>query len=289
MTTLLLALTGAAMARPSPALLEVDNDFEGEVEVYVDGRYEGTVPGDRTLRMDVQPGRRAVRIQRPRGGAVLKTTSLHFQHGVISGIVVETPLTRLQVLNTGTVPLSVDFGPGDDIWVAPSSSVELRVPAGTVHLTASAQDRDGLRRVRDETLWVEPGTRHQHAFDYTPPPPTRLSLWNPSGEPLRALVDGREVGWLSPGETQLVHVDPGRTEVRFYDRFGRLSSVLEVKAERGTQTRVAAAASPPPRPPHHDHGHDRYGHGDRPDGPLRTSSTSSGSCSSSSGRTVAVR
>jgi hypothetical protein len=280
MSVMLLALSGVALARPAPALLEVDNDFEGEVEVYVDGRYEGTVPGDRALRMDVPPGRRGVVVQRPRGGAVLLSTTLHFQHGVIAGLEVQTPHTSIRVRNVGSVPLSVDFGPGDDVWVAPNSAAEVRVPAGTLSLTASARDRDGLSRVRAETLWLEPGQRHEHVFDYTPPPPTRLSLWNPSPERLRALVEGQEVGWLAPGETRLVAVDPGRTEVRFYDRSGRLESVFTVRAERGERTQVVAATSSP-RPAH------PHGHGARPAAPVRA--TSSSTCSSRPDRVVAVR
>ena len=274
MTVMLWALTGAALARPAPALLEVDNDFEGEVEVYVDGRYEGTVPGDRSLRMDASPGRRDVVIQRP-GGAVLLSTRVHLQRNVIAGLKVKTPRTSIRIKNTGSAALSVDLGPGDDLWIAPTSSAEVRVDAGTLDLTASARDRDGLRKVRGETLWLEPGRTHVHVLDYNPPPPTRLSLKNPSRETLRALVDGREVGWLTPGETQLVHVDPGRTEVRFYDRAGRLESVFQVRAERGQRTTVVAAtasARPAPPPPQ------------RPGGPVRTSST----CSSST-RVVAVR
>lgn len=271
MLTLLSAMLSTASARPSPALLEVDNDFEGEVEVFVDGHYEGTVAGDRALRMDVQPGRRDVRVQRPRGGAVLLSTALHFQRGVISGVEVHAPLTRLRVVNAGTMPLSVDLGPGDDVWIAPSSSAELRVVAGTVDLVASASDRDGMHRVHSERIWVEPGAPAEHVLRYTPPPPTRLALTNPSFEPLRALVDGREVGWVSPGASQLVLVDPGRTQVRFYDRRGRLVSAMDVRAERGEKTRVVAVAAAPP--PH------------RPTGPVRVTSSS---CSGGS-RTVAMR
>jgi len=286
MSVMLLALSGVALARPAPALLEVENDFEGEVEVYVDGRYEGTVPGDRALRMDVQPGRRGVVVQRPRGGAVLLSTTLHLQRGVIAGLEVETPRTSIRIRNTGSVPLSVDFGPGDDIWVAPSSSAEVRVPAGTLSLSASARDRDGLHRVRAESMWLEPGLRHEHVFDYTPPPPTRLSLWNPSPETLRALVDGQEVGWLAPGETRLVAVDPGKTEIRFYDRGGRLESVFTVRAERGERTKVAAATSGPRRPEPASAGH-HGSRGDRPSAPVRTSSSSS--CTSRPDRVVAAR
>jgi hypothetical protein len=57
--------------------------------------------------------------------------------------------------------------------------------------------------VHVERLWAEPGLRTEHVLRYTPPPPTRLVLSNPFYEPLRVVVDGREIGWLSPGMTQL--------------------------------------------------------------------------------------
>lgn len=239
------ALTAGALAAPPPTLLEVDNDFEGEVEVIVDGRFQGTVAGNRTSRFDVGPGRHDVRVQRPRGGAQLVATAMHGRPGTATVVHVDTPTSRLRVTNDGTVPLSVDVGPGDDVWIAPRTAVELVVPAGTVRLMATARDHDGVRKAHDELVWVEPGPRTERVLSYTPPPPTRLVLENRDREPLRALVDGREVGWVSPGQELLVAVDPGWTQVRFYDPRGRLVTATDVKADRGKRTPVTVAFTSP--------------------------------------------
>ena len=136
MSVMLMALSTAALARPAPALLEVDNRFEGEVEVLVDGLYEGTVPGTRSLRMDVKPGRREVVVRRPNGGATLMRSTVHLSRDATARLRVVTPRTTVQLRNTGTVPLSIDLGPGDDLWLAPRTTTELRVDAGTLELTA---------------------------------------------------------------------------------------------------------------------------------------------------------
>ena len=255
MSVMLMALSTAALARPAPALLEVDNRFEGEVEVLVDGLYEGTVPGTRSLRMDVKPGRREVVVRRPNGGATLLRSTVHLSRDATARLRVVTPRTTVQLRNTGTVPLSIDLGPGDDLWLAPRTTTELRVDAGTLELTASGWDRDGVRRMQVERLWLEPGRTHVHVLDPTPPPPTRLSLRNPTREPLRAWVNGQDVGWLLPGEHRVTSVAPGPAEVRFVDRRSRVVTELRVRAERGERTVVAAASG--------------GGSSSRPSGPLR--------------------
>jgi hypothetical protein len=227
--------------------LQIDNDFEGEVEVFVDGRYEATVGGGRQLHVDVRPGRHDVVARRPRGGAVLTQVPMLAQPGTLTVVRVEAPSSRLRIMNEGSVPLSVDLGPGDDVWIAPNVAVELRVTAGTVRLVASANDRDGLRRVHEELVWVEPGPRTDHVLRYTPPPPTRLVLHNRDREPVRAIVAGAEVGWVPGGGELVVPVEPGWSLVRFYDPRGRLVVATDVRAERGQRTAVVAGNVSPPR------------------------------------------
>jgi len=248
---LMAALTAPALASPS-AFLEIDNDFEGELELYVDGRYHGLVPGDERLRVDVKKGRRDVRLQRPGTHARVLDQTLHFSPGVTSVLEVRTPMTTLQVRNTSPVPLQVDLGPGDGVWIAPSTSVDFRVPAGTVSLEARVRSAGRVEQVRVRTLWAEPGLTTKHVLDYTPPAPTRITLKNRDHQPLRAVVDGVEVGWLDPGENQGVTVSPGMVTVRFYDAYGRLVSVTNARATKGDKTPVVATATvwkpaPPPR------------------------------------------
>ena len=247
---LMLAIAAPAMAGPR-AHLEVDNDFDGELELYVNGRFEGLVPGDERLRVPVKTGRRDIRLQRPGGGATLLAQSLHFSPNVISIVRVKAPMTTLQVRNTSVVPLQVDVGPGDGIWIAPSTAIELQVRAGTVGLEARARLPGGVEQVSARKLWAEPGQRSTHVLDYKPPI-TRLALKNRDHQRLRAVVGDVVVGWLDPGESQVVTVDPGRLTVRFYDRHGRLVSVMDARATRGEKTPVVAtrAAVPPPPPAH---------------------------------------
>ncbi len=242
-----LMLAAAAYAGHADAVLEVDNDFEGELTIYVDGRYEGTARGDARTRVEVKPGKRDVVLQRP-GGAVLASRTLHFHKGITAVLPIAAPKAPLMVRNTSAVPLQVDVGPGDGVWISPNTAVELVVTAGTVDLEARVREAGHIERVTVRTLWVEPGQRAETVLDYRPVAHTRLSVRNQGHERLRAVVDGVEVGFVDPGERRSVAVSPGRVTVRFYDRHGRLVEVRDVHADKGQKTAVVASVVPPPPP-----------------------------------------
>jgi len=249
---LILALSAPAQAGPRTAFLEVDNDFAGELELFVNGRYEGLVPGHRRVRFEVKNGRREVRLQRPATAARVVKTTLHFSPGVTSVLQVDAPMTTLQVRNKSPVPLQVDVGPGDGVWIAPTSMVELRVPSGDVTVEARVREAGRVERVRQHTLWAEPGVVNEHVLDYSPTAHTRVSVKNRDHQPLRVVVDGVEIGWLDPGASRVVAVAPGMVTVRFYDVYGRLVTTTDTRATRGDKTVVAARASwSPPPPPRH--------------------------------------
>lgn len=237
-----LLLASLAQAGHGDAFLEIDNDFEGALEIYVNGRYEGTAPGDRRTVVEVKPGHRDLMLRRPESGAVLLARDLHFAKGVTSVVTYTAPRMTLRVRNTSPVPLQVDVGPGDGVWVSPYSATDLRVTAGTVQLEARVREAGHIERVTTRTIWAEPGQPLQEAvLDYTPTSHTRLSLHNEQGIRLRAVVEGVEV-WLSPGERRSVAVAPGYATVRFYDTRGRLIDTDRVYASRGEKTVVKGGA-----------------------------------------------
>jgi hypothetical protein len=241
-----LMLAAAAHAGSGSAWLEIDNDFEGELLVYVDGRYEGTARGRSSTPLDVKSGRRSVSLQRP-GGAELVARSLHFHKGITTVLPVASPVGTLRVSNPSEVPLQVDVGPGDGVWISPGTAVDLRVTAGTVSLEARVREAGRVERVTERTVWVEPGAqRTSVVLDYTPTSHTRLSLRNEQGTRLRAVIDDRTVAWLDPGERQSVAVAPGAVTVRFYDSRGRLVDTDVVHADRGRKTAVVASGGPVP-------------------------------------------
>jgi hypothetical protein len=247
-TTCHLLLTAALLA-PSVALaggadatLVVDNRFDGEAEVWVDGRFEGLARPNATTAFDVQPGLDRVVISRPGTHYELAKATLVVAPRQAVEIPVLAPTATLRIDNKGDVALKLDLG-ASDVWVQPGASALVPIKAGNVTFGASIHDPRGDFRAIDRTVWVEPG---QLATTVLEPDPTMIVVTNREAVPVRALLDGADAGWIQPGETQRVWVRPGATNLVLVDRLGRVISTRSVFVGKGDEQKVVVAAPAPP-------------------------------------------
>ena len=231
-----------ANAGAGDATLAVHNRFDGEVEVQVDGRFEGIARADATTSFEVRPGVREVVISRPGTRYVLESQRIHLSPYVTTSLPVHAPAGTLRVENEGEVPLKVDLG-STELWLQPGSVVSLPVETGELTLQASIHDPRGDWMAIERALWVEPG---QAASTTLKPEPTVIVVANRQSVPVRALLDGADAGWIQPGETERVWVRPGPTRVVLVDRAGRVFTTTSLVVTRGEEARVVVA---PPMPP----------------------------------------
>lgn len=253
----LLSLCAAALAGHDTTL-EIDNRFDGEAEVWVDGRYEGLVPGDVRARFDVRPGRRTVEVRRPNSGYVLASTRLHFPNGGLVMLPIEAPDARLRVQNAGEVALRLQLD-DETVWIQPGTTLTLPVEAGHLHASASIKEPRGDFTTFERTLWLEPGELRTEVLR---PDPTVLTLVNHDHHTVRVHLDGEDAGLLAPGATRVVYVRPGSTRVTFLDLTGRSRLVRVLDLPRGERARVVLDTWLRPVPVAVAHTH-------RPGGPLR--------------------
>jgi len=158
-----LVWSATAAAKHPDAALVIDNNFDGRVEVHVNGRYYGTVQGDAELVFPLASGRRDVLIRRP-GGVVLLQRRLQVHRGTNHTVTVRPPQTTLFVANSGRTPLKVTAD-GAGAWVLPGMTADLRVTSGHVMVFAEVRDRTGSLVVDREKVWAEPGRSVQVRMD----------------------------------------------------------------------------------------------------------------------------
>ena len=244
------------------AVLEIDNDFDGEALIYVDGQPYGMVDGRDETHLRVRPGSHRVEIRRPDTGFVLASQYVRIRPHSEVRVQVVPPPASLTVRNDGIVPLRV--GPGrHGSWLLPGDVTQITVPAGRVPLTATIADPRGDFLVFDRRVWVEPGARNVEVLRPTPP---RLALINHEHRPMRVMIDGVMTDIvLRPGQSRDVFLRPGPARVSFVDFRGRTFEVQELALRPGRDAHLAVGsrgryAMAEPRGGH-GHGH-RHGHHD---------------------------
>jgi len=223
---LLVPATAFASHGHDVSRVEIANAFDGEVEVYLDGRFQGIVPGDGRLVVDHRAGPLDVRVVRPNTGFVLVATQVYLPRDARVLVPVEAPRSTVRVRNAGEVALRLDV---DDqhVWLSPRTMVELRVTSGLVDLRASIRDPRGEFLAMTRGLWVEPG---QIETTVLTPDPSVVRLYNTEHVAVRVLLDGVDAGILAPGASREMFVRPGTTRIVLVDLAGRVrySNVLDV-------------------------------------------------------------
>ncbi|MCB9696957.1 MAG: hypothetical protein H6738_09290 [Alphaproteobacteria bacterium] len=256
MITMLLAAQafahGNGNGNGGDARLRVDNHFDGEVEVLVDGRFVAMVPGDAAIDLQSRPGRHEVRVQRPGTGYVLTRTQLVLTPAALVVLPVEAPRTTIRIDNQGQIPLRLTLE-GNNVWLVPRTVVELEVTSGNLDVTAMAHEPRGDFFAVERTVWVEPG---QVASTVLRPDPTMIVVDNDDIFDMRVLVDGKDAGVVDGGDVRQIWVHPGPSVVTLIDPFGRIRSETRVVVQRGQESLIVVGDF------HHDHDH----HDHRPDG-----------------------
>ncbi len=241
MITILAALP-AAHAH-ADARLRVDNHFDGEAEVLLDGRFAAMVDGDGSVELAARPGRHELTVRRPGTGYTLATTRVSLSPEALVVVPVDAPSGTLRLEHQGEVPLRVTVE-GQEVWLSPGAAVDLRVTTGSVAYTAAIREPRGEFYALSRTVWVEPG---QVSSTTLRPDPSVVVVDNRDTSGVRVLVDGRDAGLLAPGSSRRVWVRPGPTVVTLVDLSGRVRTEARVVVERGHDAHVVlAGASPPP-------------------------------------------
>jgi hypothetical protein len=213
------------------ATLSIRNDFDGEVQVFVDQRFVGVVSGDQTGTFQVNPGSRDVLVTRPGTNFVLAQSRMQVYAGTTALLPVCAPTSMVDVKNQGEVMLRVQLG-ASSVWISPGQSAQVPVKAGNASLTASIRDPRGEWKAIDRTFWVEPG---QPSCQTLRPDPTVVVITNHDRFSVRALVDGHDEGLVGAGQSKRVWVRPGSTNVLLVDTQGRLRSNTTVVVGKGRE------------------------------------------------------
>ena len=224
----------AALAAGEDATLKVENKFDGEAEVFVDGRFEGIARPNATTAFEVRSGRHEVVVDRP--GTRFVLADAHLEVGCHQAVTlpVTAPLSSVRVENQGEIALKIEVG-ANTVWLQPNTSTILPVRAGNAEIQASAHEPRGDWKAVERQLWVEPG---QQASTTLKPDPTVIVVVNRESAPVRALLDGADAGWIQPGDGQRMWVRPGPTNVVIIDRAGKVLSSTPVVVSKGQDARV---------------------------------------------------
>jgi hypothetical protein len=208
------------------ARVEIANEFDGEVEVYLDGRFSAIVPGDARIVLETRPGPLDVRVQRPGTGFVLVSTRIYAARDARIFLPVEAPKGVVRLRNGSDFALRVDVD-GQEAWLSPRSQVDLRVTTGHVDLFATIPEARSEFGVTTRDLWVEPGRIETTVLA---PDPSVVRVFNRENIAVRVMLDGADAGLLQPGDTRLLLVHPGVTRVVLIDLRGnvRYSTVLDM-------------------------------------------------------------
>lgn len=212
----------------------VTNEFDGEVEVWLDGRFQRLVPANTQIRFTECAGIHNLEVRRPATDFVLLSRPFKVYENQMVVLHAKPPLGTLRVNNEGEVALKLDI---DDalVWISPGSSVQVPVTTGNVEVHASMKDPRGEWLAIDRTVWVEPG---RPAATTLRPDPTVIVISNRENYPVHALFDGVDAGWIAAGETRRVWVRPGPTQVLLLDRSGKVRTTAQLSVTRGSEAKV---------------------------------------------------
>ena len=241
--TLTLAAAGlasSALASHAHALLEIDNRFDGEAAVYVDGRFRGNVEGDARLKLDVGPGRHHLEVRRPGTGYLLTENTVSTLYNATVSVRVQPPQGTLRLVNNGQISLRLQAA-DHSVWVSPGTALTIPVPTGNVPITASIREPRGDFKTLERVLWVEPGVVETEILR---PNPGVIRVVNQDCTAVRVRLDGDDAGMLQPGETRTLYVRPGDSWVTFVEPGGTTRLTTRVEVIRGGEAQVVLRDMP---------------------------------------------
>ena len=234
--TMLWALSLTAWASSSASLI-IHNGFVGENRVYIDGRYHGIVPSGGDAAYAMEPGIHAVRVVRP-GGYAMVDTQVHLRIGRATNVHVVAPLSKLQLTNTGIVPLRVDLDPGSEVWLGAGQTAVMTVPSGRIKLTSSMRLHAGDIELEQRSVWVEPGQVTKAQVRANGEVNRTLVVTNFHARTVRVLVGGKDKGRLEPGRSLRMNLASADTRVQLIEIGGVIAYSGRVNLYRGQETRL---------------------------------------------------
>lgn len=218
--------SNGAAARPSQATLAIESDPR-EADVYIDGRFQGTTP----LRVQSQPGRRTIRIER--SGYRTYESTIRLSPGESRRI--DASLERAR--RTGTVRFE-SSPTGADVYVDGTFEGTTPIPATTFD-AGTYEVRYERSGYRSETfdITVEADTQQTVRRSLRPRQGSLRVYSNVGGA--QAFLDGRHVGTVADGTGRLDvdSLDPGRYQLTLVAP-GYRTAVENVQVHAGERTEV---------------------------------------------------
>jgi hypothetical protein len=205
------------------------------VEIWLDGKFVRMLDGDSQINMVTRPGNHDLKVTRPGTHYVLASQHLHLHNNTTTIVPVQAPSGQLRIDNTGEVRLKVAVEGCDPVWITPGTSALVPVTSGHVDLKASIHDPRGEWVAQERDVWVEPG---QLGVTTMSPDPTVLVITNHDRQPVRALLDGVDAGWIPAGTTERMWVRPGPTQVVLMDARGAVRSQARVVVSKGDDAKI---------------------------------------------------
>lgn len=233
---MLWALSLTAWASSSASLV-IHNGFTGENRVYIDGRYYGIIGSGGETAYAMEPGIHTVRVVRP-GGYAMVDTRVHLRIGRTTDVHVVAPLSKLQLTNTGVVPLRVDLDPGSEVWLGAGQTALMTVPSGRIKLTSSMRLHAGDLELEQRTVWVEPGQITKTQVRANTNVGRTLVVTNSHTRAVRVLVGGKDKGRLEAGRSLRMNLSSSDTRVQLIEIGGVTAYSGRVNLYRGQETRL---------------------------------------------------
>lgn len=245
MTKTIAAMTALFVLAPSSALagtasLSIDNRFDGEGEIFIDGRFEGIVAGDQKVTLSLASGWHDISVKRPGTSYFLSTVRMDLKHGTATLLPVNAPAGQLRVTNSGEIGLNVVVDKGTSVWVDAGVTAIFPVTTGHVDVVASIKEPRGEWRADERDVWVEPGSVGVLALS---PDPTVIVVTNRDAVPVRALLDGVDAGLVAAGSTERVWVRPGPTNIVLMDKSGAVRNTATLNIKRGDEAKIIVQPS----------------------------------------------
>ncbi len=240
LTLAVASLASNALASRGHAYIDVDNRFDGEAAVYLDGCFQTNVDGNAKIRLNVDPGRHHLQVRRPDTGYVLSENTVRTDHDVTVSVRVHPPEGTLRLVNNGKVDLLLQAA-DHSVWVSPGTALALPVATGNVPVTASIREPRGELKTMERTLWVEPGVVQTETLR---PNPGVIRVVNEDCTAVRVRLDGEDAGLLEPGATRVLYVRPGDSLVTFVEPGGGTRLTARVDVRRGSESQVVLRDMP---------------------------------------------
>jgi hypothetical protein len=218
----LLAVSSVAAARgpmppqagPPVTAVWIDNDAGGQVEVWLDGVWRGSVRAGDERAFTTTPGAHGLSAMWSDGTPLITQTVVTSPQG-LTRVRVTPPMATVNLSHRGQAPVWVEVPGVAPFWMLPGAVQQLTLPlASGMTVTTSVYGRMGLTPVASVPLFLRAGQVTVAEVGWTAvAPSSTVTLTNLEDHLVRVYIGGAEVAVVPPGQSRTWEVAPGRFQV----------------------------------------------------------------------------